>query len=546
MLILFVCGKFTVGQDRERKISIADSVLLGRGEVYFSFSSDKFTQAASLFLSIKKVVGNKVFAYANAAGFRKFLKLGADFQLQPENFPASRLKSTQISNPDLVYPSYPSYIETIEAFAKQYPSFCRLAQIGTSVKGRKIMALQISAFNGAEGKPSVLLTSSIHGNELVGFKFSLWMIDYMLGNYKKNSLVTKLMDNANIWILPLLNPDGTYYGGDYTVTEATRFNANNLDLNRNFPDPADGLYPDNAARQPETLALMEFYKKNGIVLSAALHTGDELINYPWDTWAKHHPDDLWYRYVSKQYVDSVHKKNALYMTDFENGIVNGYRWYRITGGQQDYVNYFLHSREITVELSKSDMPDSVTLARFWEYNREPLLHFLEQSLYSFNGRVTNKNNGIPLKARIELTGHDQDNSWVLSNETGHFARFVYPGQYSVNVSSPGYIPASGQIVTNHQEALMADFQLEPVGNPVAVYPNPFQYELNFVFTDSLLSSEIRVSLTDLNGRTIFIKELKNFTGYNFRLEFPEFPDGIYLLKIAAGNINENFRLLKMD
>ncbi len=545
VFVFFVLMLYSVGQ--EKKTLLADSVLNARGEIFFSFSSDYFNQELSKILSIKSI-GEKVFAYANKSSFEKFRALNIDFELQPENFKATRFKSATVSNPDLVYPSYFSYLQILQGFQQKYSAICELHEMGLTVQGRKLLALKITGTNSADNyKPAVMLTSSIHGNELAGYKLALWLIDYLLKNYNSNPQVTNLINGSEIWISPLVNPDGTFFGGSATVAQATRFNSNNLDLNRNFPDPEDGPNPDKAVRQPETAAIMEFYKSKGIVLSAALHTGDELVNYPWDTWPKLHADNDWYRLISRNYVNLVHAKNQLYMTDFENGIVNGFSWYRITGGLQDYVNYFLNSREITVELSKTDAPDSVTLVKLWDYNRESLLNFLEQSQYGLLGKITNKENGDPLKAKIELENHDKDNSWVYSNnESGIYYRFVAPGNYSLKVSAPGFLPFIDDFSLGFNERKSVNVQLEPNKNLVTVYPNPFRDIINLIFRNTIQSGdEIQLSLIDLTGKIVFQKMIRNYSGNTFYLEVPYLPDGLYILKLQSDGFSENFEVLKI-
>jgi len=65
----------------------------------------------------------------------------------------------------------------------------------------------------------------------------LRLIDSLLTSYGSNPRITYVIDNAEIWINPNANPDGTYHGGNGTVYGATRYNVNGYDLNRNFPDP---------------------------------------------------------------------------------------------------------------------------------------------------------------------------------------------------------------------------------------------------------------------------------------------------------------------
>ena len=60
-----------------------------------------------------------------------------------------------------------------------------------------------------------------------------------------------------------------------------RYNANHLDLNRNFPD----FFQHNPARiQPETRSVMNWIQDTRFVLSANLHGGTLVANYPFDSY----------------------------------------------------------------------------------------------------------------------------------------------------------------------------------------------------------------------------------------------------------------------
>ena len=96
----------------------------------------------------------------------------------------------------------------------------------------------------------------MHGDELAGYPTMLRLIDYLLCNYGSDDYVDYLVENMEIWINPLANPDGTYRGGNDNVSMSTRSNGGFADLNRNFPDPQDGPHPDGKDYQEETLAFM--------------------------------------------------------------------------------------------------------------------------------------------------------------------------------------------------------------------------------------------------------------------------------------------------
>ena len=89
-----------------------------------------------------------------------------------------------------------------------------------------------------------------------------------------------LFISYRIHIMPTMNPDGFERSteGDHSGVSG-RANANNVDLNRNFPDqfrsPANG-------RQPEVEAMMQWSRQYPFVLSANLHGGSLVANYPFD------------------------------------------------------------------------------------------------------------------------------------------------------------------------------------------------------------------------------------------------------------------------
>src|SRR5690606_23026121 len=118
-------------------------------------------------------------------------------------------------------------------------------------------------------------------DELTGYVLMLRLIDSLLATYGTDARITQLVNNAEIWINPLANPDGTFRSGNNTVSGATRYNYNNYDLNRNFPDPILGVNPN---QQIETTRFRNIAETNNFALVANFHGGTEVVNYPWDTW----------------------------------------------------------------------------------------------------------------------------------------------------------------------------------------------------------------------------------------------------------------------
>jgi len=339
------------------------------------------------------------------------------------------------------YPSYGLYEQMMLEFATDYPEICRYVEIDTLPSGRKLIALVISDNpNVAENEPRFLYTSSMHGDETAGYMLMMRMIQDILCNYSSDEEIANLVDNIEIWINPLANPDGTYAWGDNTISGARRTNANFVDLNRNYLDPDDGPNPDGNAYQPETVAFMQLAEDVHFDMSSNMHGGVEVANYPWDTWSFTHADDDWWVHVCRQYADTAQANSPSgYFNFLNNGITNGYDWYPVEGGRQDFMTYFHRGREMTLELSDQKLLSSSQFDNFWGYNRSALYNYLEQSLFGLRGIITDANTGEPIVANVSIVNHDMENSDVFSRlPNGNYHRYLHEGSYDVTFTADGY------------------------------------------------------------------------------------------------------------
>ena len=443
-------------------------------EYYFSFPIQSREQISSItnLISIDDVRNDSVWAYANPEQFVKFAKEGFPITLLPHPgiAPDVVMSDAGYHAPMAVwnyYPTYTAYESLMTQFQTDHPSICQVTTFGTLPSGRKLMVAKISdnvATN--ETEPEFLYTSTMHGDETTGYILMMHLIDYLLSNYGTNPEVTDLVNNMEIFINPLTNPDGTYAGGNSTVSGATRGNANGIDLNRNYPDFQDGQHPDGYAWQPETIAFMDFAGQHDFVASANFHGGAEVVNYPFDTWATLSPDDNWWIYVSREYADTVHIHAVSgYMTYLNNGITNGYAWYEVNGGRQDYMGYYHHCRESTIEISDTKLLPASQLEAHWDYNWRSLILYMKQSRYGIHGQITDQSTGNPVVARVFVVGHDNYNTDVYSTSLGDYHRPIKAGTYTLEVSADCYqtqtIP---NVVVTDKNTVTLNIQLLPGGN----------------------------------------------------------------------------------
>jgi len=455
-----------------------DDIFSKRGEVYFKFSvgSNNEIDQLTKIISIDNVSNYEVYAYANRKEFINFLKYDYNYYILPA--PSSLYPAVMCDNVDVKginawnsYPTYSAYESMMYQFQSNYPSICQIYNLGTLSSGRKILAAKISNnVNVKENEPRFYYTSSMHGDELTGYVSMLRLIDYLLSNYGTNSKVTNLVNNIEIWITPLGNPDGTYAGGNSTVSGATRYNANNVDLNRNFKNPLANN-PDGNTWQQETLINMAFADSMKFTMIVNFHGGTECVNYPWDTWKsnqKIHADDSWWQLVSHQYADTARFYGTGYMnppgSNFYNGITNGGDWYTVEGSRQDYTTYFTNSREETIEISNTKTPSASSLPNYWNYNYRSFLNYMQQSLYGLRGIITDSCTGNPIVAQVFIVGHDIDNSYVYSClPVGNYHRPLYAGTYSVTFSASGYNTKTiSNIVISNNSTTVVNVALSPV------------------------------------------------------------------------------------
>ncbi len=520
-----------------------------KGEAYFKFSDpgrDVIDQLTKI-ISLDNKKEEEVYAYASRKEFDRFLRFGIDYELLPhpgdldrEPFMVDEINIRDITDWNF-YPTYEGYVSIMEQFAANYPDICEVFSIGQSEQGRELLFARITDNVGSnEGEPQFMYTSTMHGDETAGYVLMLHLIDHLLSEYGNNDRITNMVDNLEIWINPLANPDGTYAAGNHTVNGATRYNANIVDINRNFPDPEDGPHPDGNEWQPETVAFMEVAEDNHFVLSCNIHGGEEVCNYPWDTWSHLTADNDWWVYVCREYADTAQFYSPPgYLTSFNNGITNGYAWYTISGGRQDYMTYFHQGREFTLEISNTKLLPETQLTNWWNYNYRSLLNYMEQATFGITGRVKDTVSGFPVHAEIYVIGHEEDSSWVYSHlPLGNYKRFIYEGNYHLRVSASGYdtrlIPNIQ--VTNRQKTQL-NIWLSPEGvgsisqNEISagfkLYPNPAAGNTVMVRSETPVE---HLRVYNMQGMQVLRQSVYD---YNAPLETGHLRPGNYVVEIVT-------------
>ena len=113
------------------------------------------------------------------------------------------------------YFTYWEMQDSVSVLAAAHPEICTLFSIGQSHQGRQIWCLKISD-NAVveEDEPACFFNGSIHGNEPMGTSIVMAFAEEILSGYGYDSVSTWLVDNREIYLVPILNPDGSVFCSD--------------------------------------------------------------------------------------------------------------------------------------------------------------------------------------------------------------------------------------------------------------------------------------------------------------------------------------------
>ncbi|XP_051547209.1 carboxypeptidase M-like isoform X1 [Myxocyprinus asiaticus] len=333
---------------------------------------------------------------------------------------------------------------------RTYPNITYLHSIGQSVQGRELWVLILGQHprEHRTGIPEFKYVGNMHGNEVVGRVLLLQLIDYLTSHYLSDPLVTRLLNSSRVHILPSMNPDGFESSARDCMFSIGRYNKNGVDLNRNFPDAF--LANSEREREKEVRAVMDWLNTETFVLSANLHGGAVVASYPYDNsnggselqgGKSVAPDDDVFVHLARTYSFShteMLKGDSCYDSkDFTDGITNGYYWYPLPGGMQDYNYVWAQCLELTLEISCCKFPPETDLPGLWQANKPALLAYMQQVHLGVKGVVMDLNGNPVQNAVVEVEGR-RNLCPFRTDRNGEYYRLLLPGNYTITVTYPGH------------------------------------------------------------------------------------------------------------
>jgi zinc carboxypeptidase len=247
----------------------------------------------------------------------------------------------------------PAQVQTeLGNLAAAHPTIAQLVTIGTSVEGRPITALKISDNVSVEepGEGDVVFVGLHHAREWIAAELALSVAEYVVTHYASDAALQACVDNLEIWIVPVTNPDGYAYSAASSANRYWRKNRRNngdgtfgVDLNRNysyqwgFGSGAEGS--DNTIEdtyrgpapfsEPETAALRDFVKGlHNPRAFVSYHSFSELFLRPWSYTTADPPGEPTLGFIAQ---NSISRIAAVHGHTYSETI-----WYNSYGDATDY------------------------------------------------------------------------------------------------------------------------------------------------------------------------------------------------------------------
>ncbi|GJQ64778.1 MAG: hypothetical protein SCALA702_38310 [Melioribacteraceae bacterium] len=209
------------------------------------------------------------------------------------------------------------YAELDNMFSDYPEIITQRFSIGTTLENRDMWVVKISDNpNIDEDEPEIFYNSLIHSREPQGMMTLMYYMFYLLENYGTDPEVTYLVDNREIFFMPIFNVDGYEYnrttdpngGGMWRKNRRNNGGSYGVDLNRNFgyqwgyddngssPFPSDETYRGTAGfSEPATMNVKLFCESREFNTGLNYHTYSNLLIIPWGYVTEETPDSLAFR-----------------------------------------------------------------------------------------------------------------------------------------------------------------------------------------------------------------------------------------------------------
>ena len=256
-------------------------------------------------------------------GARDLLRLTVElvpFRIDTASAPSAYPAASRLSTQGGINGDFHSYGEAereLFLLEETYPAIARVYDVGDSLEGRNLYAVKLSDNVGTdENEAEVLLLGCHHAREWIAVDVPLMIAQHLASHYASDPEIRSLLDQSEVWILPVVNPDGLEYSIHvYRYWRKNRRDNGNgsfgVDLNRNYGyqwgyddtgssgNTNSGIYRGTAPfSEPESLAVRDLVEAHDFLALVSYHSYGRIILYPWGYIMHRAPQDAVLEYLA--------------------------------------------------------------------------------------------------------------------------------------------------------------------------------------------------------------------------------------------------------
>lgn len=245
----------------------------------------------------------------------------------------------------------------LEHLAAQYPQRASLHTIGASFDGRPILALRIGDAAGDDDDVPVLLNGTQHAREWIAAMTAMCVAERLVRRADDDDEVRAFVDTSETWVVPVVNPDGYQYSwGQDRYWRKNRRGSHGVDLNRNWgvawggsgssPNKRSDTYRgEGPFSEPESSALRDLARREGVKLHVDFHAYGQLVLFPWNHSSRRTDDHARLAAIGDTMASAIFDAHG---TRYR--LIRGVELYPAAGTMTDYMYGEAEALSYTIEL----------------------------------------------------------------------------------------------------------------------------------------------------------------------------------------------------
>ena len=405
------------------------------------------------------------------------------------------------------YRSYADMVDDLLSLQSMYPNLMNMMDIGSGwgkiyaqtipyyqTFEHSIWAVKVSAdVMNFHHKPAFYFIGEHHAREPISLEMCMYILTHLLENYGTDAEITHILDEYEVWIIPLMNPDGHKVVIDQTdVWWRKNIRDNNLnhgfdsqyymgygsdgvDLNRNYgyfwgyqsatDDQSIATYHGPAAfSEPENQVIRDFLLSHRFIAGIGYHSYGQMVLYPYGFMSNvEAPDKVELQALAQEIASSIPKYNSSSYYD----AMPSWQLYPVSGSADDWIYRSTGAFAFTVEMAPEFIPPATSLQSILAQNLNGAMQMLRRAEKKIlMGHVYDSETMEALAARISIDLFDlhpfAPPPTYASSEDGSYFRLLPSGTYQVSYFMPGYQTIQRTINIYDDRRTLEDVLLQPL------------------------------------------------------------------------------------